>query len=144
MEERVDTSPPKQKQRSKGLLIAVSVFGVLYLSFIIDSLIRGPSGLEISTTVPGDLWARAQIFVTLLFVLFLVGYFVAWKNERIAGVIFILWWVAMWGVELFVLAPSIGGDVGAGIGMGLPLFVLGILFWRANRRFAESDHVAPG
>jgi hypothetical protein len=131
MKDPVDTLPPKGRQRSKGLLLAVSVIGVLYLWFIIESLIPSPEGSWISTTTPFDPWDREQIFMKLLFLLFLVGYFVAWKNERIAGVILILWWVAMWGVELFVVAP-IKADGGGGIAMGVPLFVLGILFWRRN------------
>jgi hypothetical protein len=133
MEERIETLPEQRGQRSKGLLIAVTVFGVLYLWFIIASLIPSVEGSWVSTTVPFDPWDREQIFVKLLFLVFLAGYFVAWKNERIAGVIFILSWVAMWGVELFVVAPIKGADAGGGIAMELPLFVLGILFWRAHK-----------
>ena len=116
---------------------------MLYLWFIIESLIPSPEGSWVSSQVPFDPTDRERISVTLLFLFFLVGYLVAWKNERIAAVIFILWWGAMWGVELFVFAPIVGGDAGGGIAMGLPLFVLGIMFWRANRRFARSDPSAP-
>jgi hypothetical protein len=119
----------QRSQRSKGLLIATSAFGLLYLWFVIASFIPAPEGSWISTTVPFDPWDREQIFVKLLFGIFLVGYFVAWKNEGVAGAIFILWWVAMWGFEFFVVAP-IKADGGGGIAMGLPLFVLGILFVR--------------
>jgi hypothetical protein len=130
MEKRVETSPEQRGQRARVPLIAVSVFGVLYLWFFIASLIPSSEGSWVSSTVPFDPWDREQIFVKLLFLLFLVGCFVAWKNERIAGIIFILWWVAMWAVELFI----VGADGGMGIVMGLPLFLLGILFWRAPWR----------
>ncbi len=45
MDERADTLPAKGRQRSKGLLIAVSVVGVLCLWFIIESLIAFPPPL---------------------------------------------------------------------------------------------------
>lgn len=115
---------------SRAPLIAVSILAVLYLWVFIESLIPRPEGSWISNAVPFDPWDREQIFVKLLFLLFLVGYFAAWKNERTAGIIFVLWWAAVWAVELFVMGP----DGGMGIVMGLPIFLLGILFWRAPWR----------
>ena len=77
-----------------------------------------------------------QVLVKLLFVLFLVGYIAAWKNEGIAGLIFVLWWAAMWCLEIFVVMPVKPEAAGGGIEMGLPLFILGILFlvyWKKQR-----------
>ncbi len=129
MEEHVEALPGQRRQRSKGLLIAVSVFAVLYLWFIITSFIPAPEGNWISSTVPFEpSWDRHFIAIRLMFVLFLPGYFVAWKNEGVAGVIFILWWAAMWGMDLLVMAPSGSEGGGMAIAMGLPVFVLGILF----------------
>ena len=116
--------------RSTGLLTVLSAYGLLYLWFIITSFIPAPEGNWISSTVPFEpSWDRHFIAIRLMFVLFLPGYFVAWKNEGVAGVIFILWWVVMWGMDLLVMAPS-GPEGGGGmaIAMGLPVFVLGILF----------------
>jgi hypothetical protein len=138
MQEHEATMSAKRNEPSKGLMIAVSVFGALYLWFIISSSIPSPEGSWVSTTVPFDPWDREQIFVKLLFLLFLVGYLAAWKNGRIAGIIFVLWWVAMWCVELFVVAPIKGGDAGGGIAMGLPVFVLGVLFWKASKNPTTS------
>jgi hypothetical protein len=128
----------QKRPRSKGLLTALSVYGALYLWFVIESLIPRPEGSWTSSVVPFDPWTREQIILKTLFLLFIAGYFLAWKNERAAAVIFILWWMAMWGVELFVMAPIVGADAGGGIAMGLPLFVLGILFWRAGKRPDEE------
>jgi hypothetical protein len=57
-------------------------------------------------------------------VLFLAGYYVAWKNEFVAGIIFIFWWLVMWYLALFIAVHDRGG----GVGLGLPLLILGILF----------------
>ena len=138
MEEHVEAMPGLKKQRSKGLLIALSVFGALYLLFFVSSLIPSADGSWVSSNVPYDPWVREHIFMGALFPVFLVGYFVAFRNEWIAGVIFILWWVAMWGMDLLVMAPyGPEGGAGAGIGMGLPVFVLGILFLVNARKRAR-------
>jgi len=48
---------------------------------------------------------------------------VVWKNEGVAGIIFIFWWLVMWYLAFFIAVHNRG----AGVGMGLPLFLLGIL-----------------
>jgi hypothetical protein len=48
----------------------------------------------------------------------------AWRNEGVAGIIFIIWWAIMWCLALFIVEH----DQGGGVAMGLPLFILGILF----------------
>lgn len=137
------TAPtPTARARPKGLLTAISVFAVLYLWFFVETCIPRPEGSWTSTAVPFDPWTREQIILKTLFPIFTAGYILAWSKERLAGMIFILWWVAMWGVELFVMAPVVGADGGGGIAMGLPLFVLGILFWRAGQR-REQEPATP-
>ena len=101
---------PLQRHHSRVLLILTSLYGILYLAFILSGS-YGASGSE-------------PIVVRLLFVLFLVGYLVTWKNEGLGGLIFVLWWVGMWYLGLFIVEH----DRGAGVVMGLPLFILGILF----------------
>jgi len=130
MTDEANNQSGQARTRSKNLLIATSIFGLLYSWFIIASLIPSPEGSWVSSTVPYEPPYPEQIFVVLLFLLFLTGYLVVWKNELIGGIIFLLYWVAMWCVEIFVLAPIVGGDAGGGIAMGFPLFVLGILFVR--------------
>jgi hypothetical protein len=131
-----DLSSPKS-QRSKGLLVTISVIGVLYfLLFVVDSRDYRP---EYSY----ELWEREQIFVRLMFMFFLVGYVAAWINEGIAGVIFILWWIAMWGVEWFVFHPANPGQTGIGIVGGIPLLVLGILYVRRWYKGRRTQAVLP-
>ena len=133
-----------QKQPRKysiGLRIATSIYGLLYLRFVIVSFIPAPEGNWISTTVPFDPYDREQIVVKLLFLLFLAGYYWMWKSEGIAGAIFLLWWVAMWCFEFFIVAP-IKPDGGGGIAMGTPLFVLGILFLRRWYKGRSDEKVS--
>lgn len=115
------------RERSKALLVVTSVFGLLYLWFVVVSFIPAPQGNWISSTVPFEPFDLEQIFVKLLFLLFLIGYLALWKSELIGGSIFLAWWVAMWCMEIFIVAP-IKNDGGGGILMGFPLFVLGVLF----------------
>lgn len=65
------------------------------------------------------------VLVKLLFVLFLGGYIVSWRSDGGAGLIFVLWYAAMWGLSLGLPRVFIGDG---GIAMGLPLFILGVLF----------------
>jgi len=140
MTHEIESQPGPPRARSKTLLAATSLFGLLYLWFIVVSLFPAREGSWISTTVPFEPFDREQIFVKLLFLLFLVGCVVLWRNEMAAGAIFLLWWVAMWCVEIFVVEPIKSGDAGGGIVMGFPLFVLGVLYvWRGYR----GRHVQP-
>ncbi len=128
MKENVEVSPEQKRQRSTGSLKVLSAYALLYLWFIITSFIPAAEGNWISSTVPFEpSWDPEFIAIRLMFVLFLPGYVVAWKNERVAGVLFILWWVVMWGMDLLVMAPAMPEGGGMGIALGLPVFVLGIL-----------------
>lgn len=142
MTERIENSGQPRK-RSASLLIATSIYGLLYLWFVIVSFIPAPEGNWISTTIPFDPFDLEQILVKVLFLLFLVGYLVVWKNELIGGAIFLLWWAAMWCMEILVVAPIKGGDAGGGIAMGFPLFVLGILFVRRGYLGGKKEAVPP-
>lgn len=133
----------QKKPRSMGLLTVLSVFGLLYLWGIITSFIPAPEGNWISSAVPFEpSWNRQFIAARLMFVIFLAGYFVAWKNEGVAGVIFILWWVVMWPMDLVVMGPTGSDGPGMAIVMGVPVFVLGILFLvNSRKRRAEPPGV---
>jgi len=100
--------PPSR--RSKTLLILTSIYGLLYLVFMASGN-YGSGGWE-------------PLAVKILFLLFVVGYAVVWLDERVGGALFLLWWAGQWYLALFVA----GTDRGAGVGMGVPLAVLGILF----------------
>lgn len=99
-----------QRQHSRTLLILTSLYGVLYVLFMVAEA-YGTSGSE-------------PTFIRLFFGLFLVGYLVVWINEGLGGLVFVLWWIGMWYLGLFVAQH----DRGASVVMGFPLFVLAILF----------------
>lgn len=104
--------------RSTVLLILTSIYGLLYLLFMATES-YGTAGSE-------------PTVVKLLFLLFLVGYAAVWWNERLGGIVFALWWAGMWYLGLFVART----DRGAGVVMGVPLFILAILFitsWHRRR-----------
>jgi hypothetical protein len=108
-----------RSRRSKVLLVLTSIYGLLYLVFILGegTHVRAPGG--------GYGTAGSEpVVVKLLFLLFLVGYAVVWLDERVGGAVFVLWWAGMWYLGLFVART----DRGAGVVMGVPLFVLGIIF----------------
>lgn len=65
-----------------------------------------------------------SIGVYLLFILFIVGFSLSWYNGIITGILFLLWNVGMWFVELFLVEK----DGGFGIISGIPLIVLGVFF----------------
>jgi len=115
------------KKKHKGLQIAIYIYGLLYLIFFIVSFIPSENGNPVSDMVPFDPFDFEQIVVKLLFIIFVIGLVMTWKNRLIAGIIFIFWWICMWGLDLLIVAPT-GREVGNGIGMGFPLFIIGILY----------------
>jgi len=63
----------------------------------------------------------ADISVYLLFIVFLVGYIVLWKNELISGILLIGWHGLQWCLALWVWV-----DGGMTLIFGFPIAVLGI------------------
>lgn len=117
-----------KKKHPKILLTITTIYGILYVALIFSYLIFENSKSEI--TLEG-------IIVSFAFIFFLIGYYYSWKNQLIAGIIFILWWGIMWYLTLFVVDT----DKGVGVVMGIPLFVIGILFlvnWK--RTMARTDN----
>jgi hypothetical protein len=107
--------------------------------FFIASFFPSTIGLVSESNNPYDL---ENLIIKLLFVVFLVGYFISWKREGVAGLIFVLWWVTMWCYGKFICDPP----ETEGIEMGFPLLILAILFivsWynkkRASRAYASSE-----
>lgn len=89
-------------------------YAVLYILFILSGDFGGafPS-------------LKAEgIIVYLLFVLFMVGFSLSWSYKIITGILFLIWNVGMWIVELFFVEK----DGGFGIISGIPLIVLGVFF----------------
>jgi hypothetical protein len=106
---------------SKILKILTSIYGILYILFLVSGQF-GHSGYE-------------PLVVYILFAVFLAGYLTIWKNEMYGGWIFILWWIGMWYLGIFVAET----DKGAGVVMGIPLFIMAILFNIAGRKKREPE-----
>jgi hypothetical protein len=118
----VQIDDPKKwvRRRSKGLLIALTIYGVLYL------IVFGPDLAYLGLSIPG-----------LLFLFFCVGYLIVWKNEGIGGAVLILWYVAWWGLRPLLIASGYEDAFYFGVILGFPLLILGILFlvrWHRGRR----------
>jgi len=104
-----------EKKRSKILLTLTTIYSILYAAMIVGFLITETPIKEI--TFEG-------VLVSIAALIFFIGYYYSWKNELIAGIIFIFWWGIMWYIGLFVAVT----DRGAGVVMGVPIFVIGVLF----------------
>jgi hypothetical protein len=113
METELDEKRGKGKNRGLWTLrILLSIYALLYIMIGWDDF------LSINS------WNIEYSALKILFVMFVIGYAISWKNELAAGVIFIFWFLGMC-YENFFLCTS---DCGAGIGMGIPLFILSIFF----------------
>ena len=118
-----DTQKLAKKGRSRILLVLTSVYALLYILIIVTEN-YGTAGSE-------------PTVVRILFALFLVGFLVVWMNEGLGGAIFVVWWTGMWYLGLFAAQQ----DRGAAVVMGLPLFVLAVLFiiaWFKKRNAAPT------
>ena len=117
--------PGPQGPSSKIPIIVTSIFGLLYLWFVVVSFIPAPDGTWVNPAIPYELSRQGMIVFAFMFLLFLIGYVVVWTNELLGGIIFILWWAAMWFMETLNLAPVEvtppgDRDGGGGIAMGFP------------------------
>lgn len=86
-----------------ALHVLLAIYAILYLVFVIIGFIPSQEGSPVSDSVPYHPFALEGSLVKVLFVFFLVGFFMAWKNRLAAGVLFILWWAAMWGFETLIV-----------------------------------------
>ena len=123
MASNADHSP--RSKRSPILLTLASIYGLLYVVFLATEA-YGSSGSE-------------PTVVKLLFLLFLVGYVLVWWHEGLGGAVFVAWWIGMWYLGLFVAHQ----DRGAGVVMGLPLFVLALLFIAGWYRRTHTGSTTP-
>ena len=102
------------KQHPKVLLTLASIYAALYAILLLSFLIFEYSYANI--TYQG-------IITGLAIIIFFIGYYYSWKNEMIAGTIFIIWWGIMWYIGL-ILSER---DRGVAVVMGFPMFIIGIL-----------------
>lgn len=104
----------------------LAVFGFIgYVLFLIDekvSLISEPT--------------FANISVYVLFVIFFIGFMLLWKNEVLAGIIWIVWHLLQW-----CLVSWVWEDADMTLIFGVPIALLGllILFYSIKEKEAESS-----
>jgi hypothetical protein len=99
--------------------------GTLYLAFVIIGFVPASEGSPVAASVPYNPFGLEGSLVKLMFAFFLVGFYTAWKNRLVAGVLFLSWWAGMWGLEMLMVSRGLHGGA---IVMGFPMFVLGVLF----------------
>lgn len=104
-----------QTQHPKILLTITSIYALLYTAMVLGYMLFEYTGDEISLE---------GIITGFAFIIFLIGYYLSWKNELIAGIVFVFWWGIMWFLGLFVAET----DKGAGVVMGIPVFILSVFF----------------
>ncbi len=112
-----------------------SLYGVLYLVFVIIGFIPSQEGSPVSDSVPYHPFGLDGSLVKVLFAFFLVGFFTARRNRMAAGVLFLIWYAGMWGLEILMVSR---GRTGGAVAMGAPLFVLGVLFIISGYRQRRS------
>jgi len=138
MDNATNPSQPKIKLFTSTLHLLASIYALLYLIVVVAGFFPLTIGLVSESENPYDL---ENLVVKLLFLLFLLGYFMSWKHEAIAGLIFILWWIAVWFEGKFIVMPLHGHGI-EGIGMGFPVLLLAILFivsWFKKKRESRVD-----
>jgi hypothetical protein len=107
------------------LHILLAIYGTLYLVFVIVGFFPAAAGSPVAASVPYHPFGLEGSLVKILFAFFLVGFFTAWRNRLAAGVLLLLWWAGMWGLEMAMVARGLPGGA---IAMGFPAAVLGVLF----------------
>lgn len=117
------------KKSAKSFRTTLRVLGIvafaLYVLFLIGE--RVPLGLQATF---------ADTSVYLLFLVFVLGFVVLWKNELIAGIILIVWYGIQWCLVLWVWV-----DGGMTVILGFPIAVLGVLslIYGIKQRRASKD-----
>jgi hypothetical protein len=83
------------KKKISGVQIVTSIYGLLYLLFFVVSFIPSKDGSPVSDLVPFNPFDLEQIVNKLLFIIFLVGLFMTWKNKLIGGLFLLFTFIGM-------------------------------------------------
>ena len=106
--------------------VLASLFFLGYLSFgFLATFILGG--------FPGESILENSVFV-LLAIVFLFGLFFLWSNrEGLAGILFILWYGALWPCQIFITDDNFQDLPAPGLFM-LILGVLSLIYWFRKRK----------
>ena len=106
--------------------VLASLFFLGYLSFgFLATFILGG--------FPGESILENSVFV-LLAIVFLFVLFFLWSNrEGLAGILFILWYAALWPCQIFITSDNFEDLPAPGLFM-LILGVLSLIYWFRKRK----------
>ena len=93
------------------LRILVTIVAIFYLFVVIDE-----------GTPPFTEPLFGIIMVYALFLFFVLGYYYLWKNEKLSGILLIVWYGLLW-----ILVFCVWENAALTIIMGIPIPILGIL-----------------
>lgn len=117
---------------NKILPILTGIYALLYLLAMGDFIMGSDSLLTLE-----------NVYVLFLFSLFLVGFAFSWIHRKIAGIILLIWYAAVWVLNLFIAAEGSGGMT---IVLGLPIMVIGaflILQWYKKASSHLPNKIKP-
>ena len=109
------------------------VIRVLASLFLLGYLSFGFLAAFILGSLPGESVLENSIFI-LLAMVFLVGLYFLWSNrEGLAGLLFILWYAALWPCQIFIAGDNFEDLPAPGIFMFI-VGVLSLIYWYRKRK----------
>ena len=109
------------------------VIRVLASLFLLGYLSFGFLAAFVSGLFPGESWPETLAFI-LLALVFIGGFYFLWSNrEGLAGLIFILWYAALWPCQIYLAGDQFEDLPAPGIFMFF-IGVLSIVYWYGKRR----------
>lgn len=109
------------------------VIRVLASLFLLGYLTFGFLVAFILGYFPGEGALENSIFI-LLFLIFLVGFYFLWSNrEGIGGLLFILWYAALWPCEIYITGDHFEDMPAPGTYMFI-IGVLSLIYWYNKRK----------
>jgi len=131
----------------------LSIYLLLYLLWTIPGLIfnsnnESPTGMEPVFGTFTTLWFIDKS----MFLFFLVGYIITWKNKFIGGIMLLIWFIMnvcvdIWSNSLIYIDAKTGlenslGETGLSVVLGSPVLILAIFFIISgnNRRKLKKQY----
>jgi hypothetical protein len=106
------------------ILASLFLLGYLSFSFLAAFILGG---------FPGESVLENSVFI-LLALVFLVGLYFLWSHrEGLAGILFIIWYAALWPCQIFLAGDNFEDLPAPGIFMFI-IGVLSIIYWFRKRK----------
>ncbi len=110
------------------VLASLFLLGYLSFGFLATFILGG---------FPGESVLENSVYI-LLALVFLIGLYFLWSNrEGLAGLLFILWYAALWPCQIFIAGDNFEDLPAPGIFM----FIIGVLsiFYWFNKRKQQTE-----